>query len=132
MGVRLRPAIGIQDGGGPTGRIVAGGGGQVEFVTQGNLPTSEVIGIGDPVAPGVLAAGLLPREIVGVAGAVAQRIHARRHAVGIGRVHRGGDEAQRIGDAGLVSVTLVIRKSYQLSRRRHQHNWLEVFTDILP
>jgi hypothetical protein len=74
---------------------------------QGNLSTSEVIRIGDPVAPGVLAAGLLPREVIGVRGAVAQRVHAGRHAVGIGRVHRGGDEAQRIGDAGLVSGVVI-------------------------
>ena len=42
-----------------------------------------------------------------VAGAVAQRVHARRHPVGIGRVHRGGYEAQRIGDAGLVSGVVI-------------------------
>ena len=74
---------------------------------QGNLPPGEIIRIGDSVTPSVLAAGLLPREIVGVAGAVAQRVHAGRHAVGIGRVHRGGDEAQRIGDAGLVPGVVI-------------------------
>ena len=71
------------------------------------MPSGEVIRVGDPVAAGVLAAGLLPGEIVGVRGAVAQRVHARRHPVGIGRVHRGGDEAQRIGDAGLVSGVVI-------------------------
>jgi hypothetical protein len=66
-----------------------------------------IAGVAGAVAPGVLAAGLLPREVIGVRGAVAQRVHARRHAVGIGRIHRGGDEAQRIGDAGLVSGVVI-------------------------
>ncbi len=63
----------------------ARGGGQVQIVAQGYLPSGEVIRIRDSVAPGVLAAGLLSGKIEGVGRAVAQGVHAGRHAVGIGR-----------------------------------------------
>lgn len=56
----------------------------------------------DPVAEGVSAAGLLPREVVGVRRTITQRVDAHRHAVGIRRIYRGSDEAQWIGDTGLV------------------------------
>jgi hypothetical protein len=49
----------------------AGGGGQVQPVAKGNLPSGEVIRISDSVVPGVLAAGLLACKIEGVGRAVA-------------------------------------------------------------
>jgi hypothetical protein len=54
-----------------------------------------------------LAAGLLSGKIEGVGRAVAKGVHAGRHPIGIGRIHRRGDEAQRIGDAGLVARVVI-------------------------
>ncbi len=81
-----------------------------------------IAGVAGAVAPGVLAAGLLPGEVIGVRGAVAQRVDARRHAVGIGRIHRGGDEAERIGDAGLVpDVVIGVARAIAQGVHRGRH-----------